>query len=161
MGIPVSVVSGTLLAAAVIGYLCTAALWDAHHLDLYTADRDIRRVANTNTLGVVLSVPPYAVMMFLLGVMRGADLQGWGAAAVAVSFFICGLPVGAWLGLHAGWGLLGVWMMNVTGLTCSALSIALRLSCVDWKRIVNAAVRSQDPLGVALLATIGPRTLCT
>merc|ERR1712117_761908 len=79
-------------------------------LGLYTDNKEILDQADSGKLGMVLSIVPYAVMMSLLGVLRGAGLQKWGAIALAVSFYIIGLPLSAILGLYAKLDLLGIWM---------------------------------------------------
>merc|ERR1719422_2762150 len=57
-------------------------------LGLYTDNSEILDQAISGKLGMVLSIVPYAVMMSLLGALRGAGLQKWGAIVLAVSFYI-------------------------------------------------------------------------
>lgn len=141
--IPTSIGSGVVLAlvvssltSVVLYFFMPSFVW------LFNSNADIHDVVASSTLGIVLSVPPYSLVMFLLGVMRGADLQSWGAIAVSISFFIIGLPIGYMLGvwehgLHMG--LLGVWMGNVIGLCCSTISMIFRVGCINWRQIVDEA----------------------
>jgi len=113
-------------------------------LHLYTTDANILAEAQQANLGMVLSVPPYSLMIVSVGILRGADLQSWGAIAITVSFFIVGLPTGAILGLGCGFGLLGVWSSNIIGLSLSAIAIWVRIAMVDWARVVDKAAREID-----------------
>jgi len=97
------------------------------------------REATRANLGMVLSVPPYAIMMCLLGVLRGAGLQMWGAVMLFVSFYIVGLPMGAWLGLRCDMDLLGIWLGNVIALSLAALGFGLRVCFVNWVSVVERA----------------------
>merc|ERR1719313_1475 len=91
-------------------------------------------------------------MMFLMGVMRGADLQNWAAVAVVVSFFLIGLPLGAYLGLMTELRLLGVWLGNFTGLTCASVAMAARIYTISWQALVDAASqKAQASPGTALI----------
>merc|ERR1712117_769312 len=100
--------------------------------------------ADSGKLGMVLSIVPYAVMMSLLGVLRGAGLQKWGAIALAVSFYIIGLPLSAFLGLYAKFELLGIWMGNAIGLTVAAVLMGAKILSVNWVKIVGEAANSRD-----------------
>lgn len=108
-------------------------------MKLWTDEPDILLEAEGAILGIVLSVPPYAVMMCMLGVLRGAGLQMRGALAVFVSFYVFGLPGGAYLGLYGGFGLLGVWWGNVIGLSFSAASMVIMACYIRWDRVVAEA----------------------
>merc|ERR1712117_293751 len=108
-------------------------------LGLYTDNTEILDEAMGGKLGMVLSIVPYAVMMSLLGVLRGAGLQKWGAIALAVSFYIIGLPLSAILGLYAKLDLLGIWMGNAVGLTVAAVLMGAKILTVNWVKIVEEA----------------------
>merc|ERR1712048_699688 len=92
-------------------------------LELYTRDENILEEAENANLGMTLTVPPYSFMMFFLGVLRGADLQAFGAIAMFIAFYFCGIPLSAYLGVNAGVGLPGVWYGNVVGMTLSAIAM--------------------------------------
>merc|ERR1719469_50901 len=99
---------------------------------------------------MVLSVTPYAVMMCLLGVMRGAGLQAYAAMAIACAFYLVGLPVSAFLGLNTDLQLEGIWLGNVVGLTLAALIMICRLMFVNWADVVELQ-RVRQPMNVAWL----------
>lgn len=63
-------------------------------LGLYTRDERILSVARPAMLGVALSIPPYSVVMCLMGALRSAGLQLWGAEAMFISYYAVGLPIG-------------------------------------------------------------------
>ena len=75
---------------------------------------------------MVLSIPPYALMMTCVGVLRGLGRPRRGAVAVAAAFFGAGLPFGAWYGVARGHGLRGVWAGDLLALALAALLLALQ-----------------------------------
>merc|ERR1711948_242252 len=95
-------------------------------------------------LAMVLSIVPYAVMMSLLGALRGAGLQKWGAIALAVSFYVIGLPVSAILGLDTDLQLLGIWTGNAIGLAVAAVLMGAKILSVNWGKIVGEAASGRD-----------------
>jgi len=138
--LPVSVAAGIALAlglALVTSFVLQ--IFGAELLKLWTKDLSIVAAAQEAQLGIVLSVPPYSVMMCLLGVLRGAGLQLRGAIAVFFSFYMVGLPLGAYLGVHMGVGLMGIWWGNITGLSLSAAILGIQIYFIDWERVVADA----------------------
>jgi len=109
-------------------------------LSLYTSNERILTEAVTGIPGIVASVPPYAVVMCLMGAMRSLQLQSWAAPAVFLSFYVLGIPIGSYLALDDGWGLLGVWLGNALGLLFSAILLSFKMSFIDWPRTVEDAM---------------------
>eukprot|EP00928_Gymnodinium_smaydae_P022868 TRINITY_DN19075_c0_g3_i1.p1 TRINITY_DN19075_c0_g3~~TRINITY_DN19075_c0_g3_i1.p1 ORF type:complete len:503 (+),score=87.33 TRINITY_DN19075_c0_g3_i1:106-1614(+) len=142
----VSRIPTSLLAAVSTALLLSAAgsavlhVFGSQILELYTSNENILEVALAANPGIVFSVPPYAVMMCLLGAMRSAGLQSWGAAALFVAFYLIGIPLGAYLGLFAGWDLFGIWMGNVTSLSVAAVAMSWKVCTVDWHKAVGDAM---------------------
>ncbi len=60
------------------------------------------------------------------GVLRGAGDQTVPAVANVVGYWCLGLPIGAWLAVGAGWGVLGVWAGLVIALASVAGLLLLR-----------------------------------
>merc|ERR1719245_942069 len=117
--IPSSVAAATTVALVLSAAVrATLRAYGEDLLELYTNDPDIVAEAVGANPGMFLSVPPYAVMMCLLGALRSAGLQAFGTGALAVSFYVFGIPFGAYAGLAngMGWGLLGIWSGNVVSL---------------------------------------------
>merc|ERR1712187_1065228 len=83
--------------------------------------------------------------MFFLGVLRGADLQAFGAFAMFISFYFCGIPLSAYLGLQEGVGLPGVWYGNVVGMSLSAVAMGMRLYFINWSSIAETAKGPNEP----------------
>merc|ERR1719436_161247 len=131
--IPVSIQVGVGISFLLSG---TAALGlqfgGAVVLGLYTDNTEILDEAISGKLGMVLSIVPYAMMMSLLGALRGAGLQTWGAVALAVAFYVIGLPASAWMALGTSLQLLGIWLGNALGLAVAAISMACRVIFVNW-----------------------------
>jgi len=120
-------------------------VFGADILMFYTHDADIVAEAVAALPGMVGSIAPYAAMMTLLGAMRPAGLQGWGTGALVISFYVFGIPWGAYAGLVLGWGLLGIWSGNVLSLCLGALSMGIKTCTVDWSSVVEKAMAYQDP----------------
>uniref|UniRef100_A0A7S4VP38 Protein DETOXIFICATION n=1 Tax=Alexandrium monilatum TaxID=311494 RepID=A0A7S4VP38_9DINO len=152
-GISAAVTVATAFTMALSGAVALL-LWSfsADMLRLYTQNRAILREAAGANLGMVLSIPPYSIMMCMLGVLRCGGQQGFGALALLVSFYLVGIPTGAYLGLSAGFGLLGIWAGNVIALTLSALAATARVVGIDW----GAVVERSDPTGDAESAALTP-----
>merc|ERR1712217_418668 len=76
--------------------------------------------------------------------MGGAGLQTWGAFALAVAFYIIGLPTSAYLALDTDTGLLGLTLGNALGLFVAAASMACRIVWVHWEGVIKNASASAD-----------------
>merc|ERR1712113_626124 len=145
--IPSSIATAVIVALS-LAMIVSITLWvfGADLLNLYTHDADIIAEAVAALPGMVGSIAPYAAMMTLLGAMRPAGLQGWGTGALVISFYVFGIPWGAYAGLVLGWGLLGVWSGNVLSLCLGALSMGIKTCTVDWSSVVEKAMAYQgDP----------------
>jgi MATE family multidrug resistance protein len=141
--IPSSVFSAATVALVLsIAVSAMLQVFGADLLDLYTHDPAIIAQAVGANLGMVLSIPPYAVMMCLLGALRSAGLQGWGTGALVVSFYVFGIPFGAYAGfaIGMGWGLLGIWSGNVVSLSLAAISMGVKMCTVEWSSVVEEAM---------------------
>jgi hypothetical protein len=111
-------------------------VYGATILGYYTKQQGILSLAIDANPGMVLSIPPYAMMMAWMGIFRSAFMQDWAAKSVIVSFYIFGIPTGYYLGVVAGVGLLGIWLGNVTALCLSAFTMTLKVLTVDWHQVV-------------------------
>merc|ERR1712113_646762 len=127
-----------------MGAVCIALqVFGARILTLYTHDADIVAEAVEALPGMVGSIAPYALMMCLLGALRSAGLQRWGTGALIVSFYVFGIPWGAYAGLALGWGLLGIWSGNVISQCLAALSMSVKICTVEWSSVVDKAMAYQ------------------
>merc|ERR1719384_2975192 len=143
--IPVSI--GTAVALSfLLSAVAASALQLAGNavIALYADNDDILDQAFSAKLGMVLSIVPYAVSMSLLGALRGAGLQTWGAVALAVAFYIVGLPASGYLALWTSYQLLGIWLGNALGMTTAAVSMAFRIVAVNWEEVVKTSGESAD-----------------
>jgi MATE family multidrug resistance protein len=79
------------------------------------------------------------VQVAACGVLRGMGRTRPAAVFNLVSYWMVGLPVGAWLALRAGWGLAGIWL----GLCFGLASVATLL--VLWVRYRGPASLGASP----------------
>jgi MATE family multidrug resistance protein len=71
------------------------------------------------------------------GVLRGMGRTRPAALFNLISYWLLGLPLGAWLGLRAGFGLAGIWWGLCIGLACVA---ALLIGFIHWRGPAHAAI---------------------
>ena len=64
------------------------------------------------------------------GVLRGMGRTRPAALFNLISYWLLGIPLGAWLALRAGWGLAGVWWGLCLGLAAAA---ALLVAWIRWR----------------------------
>merc|ERR1712129_242625 len=94
--------------------------------------------------GMVATIVPYAVMMCLLGALRGAGLQAWGAVVLAIAFYPIGLPISLYLGLYTSMELNGIRMGNAIALLIAAVAMSFKIMTVNWQKVVEDADESGD-----------------
>merc|ERR1712003_616692 len=94
--------------------------------------------------GMVATIVPYAVMMCLLGALRGAGLQAWGAVVLAISFYPIGLPISLYLGMYTPMELNGIRLGNAIALLIAAVAMTFRILSVNWEKVVEDTDESGD-----------------
>ena len=123
----------------------------------FTDDAPVIHAIEDNILGMVLSVPGYAVLMTLYGACQGANRQHAAFAGTAIGY-LGGLPTAYYLGVVRHWPLplLGVWLGNVGALSFAAFWIVCLVSCIDWRRVEAVAARAAatDDRADALLGEV-------
>lgn len=139
--VDVNVLAALAMSALVSGILH---VFGAKVMRLYTTNEHILAEAISANPGLVLSIPPYAVMMCFMGVLRPAHRQLTATGCLAISFYMVGIPVGAFLGLEAGGGLLGLWFGNVIALGCSALGLLVVTRRVNWPAVCGINAERED-----------------
>merc|ERR1711963_973448 len=158
--IPSSIATAASVTLSLAMAVCFALqVFGADMLGFYTHDTEIVAEAVAALPGMVGSIAPYAAMMTLLGAMRPAGLQGWGTGALIVSFYVFGIPWGAYAGLVLGWGLLGIWSGNVLALCLGALSMIIKICTVEWSSVVEKAMAYQEAKQVSEPANPAPQNL--
>jgi MATE family multidrug resistance protein len=71
------------------------------------------------------------------GVLRGTGRTRPAAVFNLLGYWVLGLPLGAWLGLRAGWGLGGIWWGLAIGLAVVATAL---VAWIYWRGPAHAAV---------------------
>merc|ERR1712060_964249 len=147
--IPVAVGTAVVMAALLSGVVSLILqIWGESILALYvdtSADaKGILDEANSAKAGMVATIVPYAVMMCLLGALRGAGLQAWGAVVLAIAFYPIGLPISLYLGLYTPMELNGIRLGNAIALLLAAVAMTFKIMTVNWKKVVADADESGD-----------------
>jgi MATE family multidrug resistance protein len=105
---------------------------------LYTPDASVGALA-TSILPIAAAFQVFdGTQVVGCGILRGMGRTRPAAVFNAVSYWLLGIPLGAWLGLYAGWGLPGIWWGLCIGLAVVAVLLVL------WIRVRgpgHAAVR--------------------
>jgi MATE family multidrug resistance protein len=76
------------------------------------------------------------------GILRGMGRTRPAMVFNLVSYWVLGLPIGAWLALFQGWGLAGIWWGLALGLGLVATSLVL------WVRVRGPAIERDGPSAV-------------
>jgi multidrug resistance protein, MATE family len=76
------------------------------------------------------------------GVLRGAGETRFTFVANMVGHWLVGLPAMILFGFTLGWGVVGVWVGFVFGLTTVAISLLLRFRRISSREIVPLAERA-------------------
>jgi MATE family multidrug resistance protein len=127
------------LGAGVMTASATLFLVFRHGLPrLYTPDASVGALA-TSILPIAAAFQVFdGTQVVGCGILRGMGRTRPAAVFNAVSYWLLGIPLGAWLGLYAGWGLPGIWWGLCIGLAVVAVLLVL------WIRVRgpgHAAVR--------------------
>ncbi|MEB2346381.1 MAG: MATE family efflux transporter [Deltaproteobacteria bacterium] len=105
---------------------------------LYTTDAAVVALAAT-ILPIAAAFQIFdGVQVVACGVLRGMGRTRPAAVFNAVSYWLLGIPLGWWLGLHAGWGLAGIWWGLCIGL---AVVASLLLGWIRHRGPAHAAVQ--------------------
>lgn len=66
-----------------------------------------------------------------LGILRGMSDVNYPTIITFLAYWVLGLPVGYWLGIHFGMGAIGVWCGLVLGLAAAALLLFVRFHIIS------------------------------
>lgn len=121
-------------ATAGYGIVCVTQLLSAGVLlfapvaiaQLYTRDAAVIALASTLLLYAALLQLPDGLQMLASGALRGLQDTRVPMMIAVISYWVIGMPLGAWLGLGLGWGPQGMWVGLI-----SALSLAMVL--MGWR----------------------------
>jgi len=105
---------------------------------LYTADATVVALA-AGILPIAAAFQVFdGVQVVGCGVLRGMGRTRPAAVFNGISYWLLGIPLGWWLGLHAGWGLAGVWWGLCIGL---AVVASLLVGWIHQRGPAHAAVQ--------------------
>jgi hypothetical protein len=81
------------------------------------------------------SCPMHSINVVLSGVLRGCGKQGVGFLVSLFSFWFIGTPTAAFLDLHQGLGLYGIWIALVRVEVCVCMRVCLCV-CILWLSVL-------------------------
>lgn len=93
----------------------------------FTADRDVIELAAKLFIAVAFFQLSDGAQIISMGALRGIRDVNIPTAMIFFSFWICGIPFGAWLAFAHDLGALGLWIGLASGLGISAVILTVRL----------------------------------
>lgn len=105
----------------------------ANHLLPWIYSNDIKVIAVAAPLIIIAAVFQLfdGAQVVGLGVLRGMGDVNIPTVITFVAYWVVGLPLGAWLGLHFGLGANGVWYGLTAGLAVAAIFLFLRFQLIS------------------------------
>lgn len=94
---------------------------------LYIDDTAVVPVASSLLLVAGVFQLSDGMQVICIGALRGLHDVRVPSLLILISYWVIGLPLGYWLGLHTALGPIGVWMGLLIGLTLTAIASFLRL----------------------------------
>jgi MATE family multidrug resistance protein len=113
---------------------CTAILFAfANHLLpwIYTSDPAVISIAAQLLLFAAIFQLFDGAQVVGLGILRGMGDVNYPTVITFLAYWVIGLPVGYWLGLHMHYGAVGVWCGLTLGLGVAALLLFLRFQTIS------------------------------
>jgi MATE family multidrug resistance protein len=107
-------------------------------------------IINTSRASLTLLVlVPFEVLdatnCVIQGIFRGAGLQNIAARINAVSFYVIGLPIGAFFAFVLQWGVEGLWIGFASGILTALVSAMVFLYHSSWQVLAeNAQKRTNE-----------------
>jgi MATE family multidrug resistance protein len=101
----------------------------------FTSDPDL--IGKTTDLLRVVAIfqIPDAINGVEQGIFRAIGKQSLAARLNAVAYYVVGIPLGYYLGLHVGYGIEGLWFGLVAGLTWGSTINTIILLNLDWTQL--------------------------
>ncbi|MDR1075114.1 MAG: MATE family efflux transporter [Xanthomonadaceae bacterium] len=92
----------------------------------YTRDVAVTALASTLLLFAAAFQFPDGIQVLSAGALRGLRDTRVPMLLALFSYWVLGMPLGAWLGLGLGWGPQGMWIGLIAGLAAAAVLMGLR-----------------------------------
>jgi len=96
-------------------------------VSVYTSDIAVAALASSLLLYAAAFQYPDGIQVVSAGALRGLKDTRVPMFLAALAYWGIGMPLGAFLGLHLGWGPRGMWIGLIAGLTVAAFLLARRL----------------------------------
>ena len=105
---------------------------------LYVDDLDVITLAGPLIVIAGLFQLSDGLQVVCAGALRGLQDVKIPSVFIFISYWIIGLPLGYWLGFHAGLGPIGIWTGLLVGLTLTASAMLWRFNYLSKKILNNA-----------------------
>jgi MATE family multidrug resistance protein len=101
---------------------------------IYTSDDQVIAIASQLLILAAVFQLFDGTQVVGLGILRGMGDVTYPTAITFIAYWIIGLPVGYWLGLHLNLGAIGVWFGLVLGLATASLLLFLRFQIISKRK---------------------------
>ena len=123
-----SVHIGILTAFTLSLLSCTVmALFPEQCVSIYSNNSQLLEAAASLLFFAAIYQIPDAIQVACAGALRGCKDTKVPMLIQTISYWVIGLPVGCYLGLHLQWGARGFWIGLICGLSSAAIMLGLRL----------------------------------
>ncbi|MEA3465835.1 MAG: MATE family efflux transporter [Thermodesulfobacteriota bacterium] len=133
-----SVHIGILTAFSISLLSCAAmALFPEQCVSIYNNNSQLLKGAASLLFFSAIYQIPDAIQVACAGALRGCKDTKIPMIIQTISYWVIGLPVGCYLGLHLQWGARGFWIGLICGLSSAAAMLGIRLKYTLTKLALN------------------------
>lgn len=126
----------TLVTALSFGLFCALAFIGLRSYlpYLFTEDTEVIEIATTLLLFAAIFQISDSAQAISAGLLRGIKDVRIPTIYIAVAYWFIGLPIGSLLSFYFDWGVKGIWLSFILGLTLAAFLLSLRFLKIMKKR---------------------------
>lgn len=105
----------------------------------FTLDKALDRATSRLLIIVAIAQLPAATNVTVQGILRGQGQQHLGAKIQFFGYYMIGIPLGAHLAFHMGYGAVGLWCGFLVSLPIMAIIGVIVITKSDWKILSKQA----------------------
>lgn len=104
---------------------------------LYIDDSEVIQLCGILMIYAAIFQIPDGVQVCAIGILRGLHDVRWPTIITFVAYWLIGLPISYFTALNLGWGINGVWLGLLLGLSFSGILLVLRFRRIVGKIVVK------------------------